>query len=175
MKVRPSSSLLAIKKQGQLMGLETINLLLLVEDDENDIILTERQIQRSKLPVMEILIARTLSQAKNAFRSNRKIDVCLLDLNLDETKGLDTLRVVRSLYDGVIIVLTSMDNEAIGIEAIRLGAEDYLVKNKLTEERLRGAINYGIVRNDMKKTTVRFQENLEKLATLTQKDQIKVK
>lgn len=143
------------------MGLDAINLLLLVEDDENDIILTERQIQRSQLPVAEIMIARNLDDAKKAFESGKHIDVCLLDLNLGESRGLDTLRVVRPIYHGVLIVLTSMDNEAMGIEAIRLGAEDYLVKHKVTEDRLRSSISYAMTRHDMKKTATRLRDNLE--------------
>lgn len=151
--------------------MNTINLLLLVEDDENDIILTERKIQRSSLPVGEIVVARSLEDAKKVIASGKTIDVVLLDLNLGDSQGLDTLTNFRPVYDGVIIVLTSIDNEATGIEAIRMGADDYLVKNRVTEDRLRASVAYAMTRHQMKKTSQRVKDNLDLLSEMTSRRQ----
>lgn len=147
--------------------MDNINLLLLVEDDENDILLTERKIQRSNLPVVEIMVARSLEDAKQFIQAGKTIDLILLDLNLGDSRGLDTLVALRPIYDGVIIVLTSLEDEKTGIAAIRAGAEDYLVKNRVTEERLRSSVAFSMQRHKIKKTVQRVQDNLDLLTQMT--------
>jgi response regulator of citrate/malate metabolism len=147
------------------MSLADINILLLVEDDDNDILLTERKIQRAHLPVKEFLVAKTLTQAK-AILTSKEVDVVLLDLNLGETRGLDTLKVIRPIYGGVLIVLTSIDNEDVGIEAIKLGAEDYLVKGLLTEQSLRQSVSFALVRHAMRTTAKSIHSKLDRLDSL---------
>ncbi len=143
--------------------MRAINVLLLVEDDANDVLLTQRKIERANLPVGELVVARTLVDAIRTLKS-REIDVVLLDLNLgSESHGLETLRAVRPVYDGVVIVMTSIDDEMVGIEAIRIGAEEFLVKGKVTEERLRHAVAFSQVRYDAKKAGQRMDANINKL------------
>lgn len=147
--------------------MQTINVLLLVEDDENDIILTERKIQRSQLPLDRLVVARTLAEAKSIIAGRPGgIDVVLLDLNLGDSRGLDTLASLRPVYDGVLIVLTSIEDEMTGIDAIRTGANDYLVKNTLTEERLRSTVAYALVRHYRDAVVRRVADNLKVLADL---------
>lgn len=147
--------------------METIKLLLLVEDDDNDVLLTQRKIQRAELPVGQMVVARTLAEALRLLRAE-DFDLVLLDLNLgSESRGLDTLRAVRPEYDGVLIVLTSIGDEQTGVDAVRMGAEDYLVKGTLTEERLRSSVAFARVRHDIKHTTTRIGRSLDRLDAMT--------
>lgn len=149
--------------------MQKINVLLLVEDDDNDIILTERKIQRSQLPVGELVVARSLAEARRVL-AERPIDVVLLDLNLGDSQGLDTLKALRgegqTRFAGIVIVLTSIDDELTGIDAIRLGADDYLVKGRLTEDRLRTAVAYAAARHAARETARRMADNLDRLTVL---------
>lgn len=142
-----------------------VNVLLLVEDDENDIVLTERKITRSEVTVKKLLLAHSLDECKQML-THEKVDIVLLDLNLGDSRGLDTLRAVRPIYDGVIIVLTSIEDEATGIQAIREGADDYVVKNQLTEESFRKSIAYSVGRHRFKHMMGRVKDNLDKLGEL---------
>lgn len=134
---------------------DTLKLLLLVEDDDNDIIITKRKIAKSSLPVVigDILIARTVAETKQIIskqsENGKGIDILLLDLNLPDSQGLDTVDAIRPIYDRVLIVLTSVDDEMMGIEAIKRGADDYLVKSQLNEHLLSKSVYYSIERRRM--------------------------
>jgi DNA-binding NarL/FixJ family response regulator len=56
-------------------------------------------------------------------------DVILLDLTLPDSEGLSSLPILISLVPSVpIVVLTNTNDEKLAIEAVRRGAQDYLVK-----------------------------------------------
>lgn len=149
--------------------LEPINILLLVEDDDNDIIITKRKIARSNVQVNQLLITKTFEETKTLLTGGINVDVVLLDLNLPDSSGLDTLDKVRTIYSGTLIVLTSIDDELIGIEAIRKGADEYLIKSQITEKMLTHSIYHAIVRHKRWENVKKTQQTLEKL------DEIKIK
>jgi signal transduction histidine kinase len=75
------------------------------------------------------------------------IDVALVDLVLEDSAGLDTLlRLREAAPEVVIVVLTSLDDEAQAIEALKNGAQDYLLKANLNQHLLFRAIRYAIER-----------------------------
>jgi len=75
------------------------------------------------------------------------IDVIVLDLNLIDTVGLDTLvRIQQAVPGAAIIVLTGRDDQTLASQALRLGAQDYLVKGNFNTEVLVRAIRYAIDR-----------------------------
>jgi putative nucleotidyltransferase with HDIG domain len=93
-----------------------------------------------------------------------KIDAVLLDLSLPDSHGLDTLSKTYSQAAGVpILVLTGLDNEALGLEAVQNGAQDYLVKGQIDGQLLVRAIRYAIQR---KQAEERIQRQVERLAAL---------
>jgi len=74
-------------------------------------------------------------------------DVVLLDLMLADSAGLETLdRVHRAVPHTAIVLLTHLDDEVSGIEAMRRGAQDYLVKTRFDGPLLSRAIVYAIER-----------------------------
>lgn len=78
-------------------------------------------------------------------------DVVLLDLNLPDSHGLHTfLRFRQSQPDVPAVVLTGIDDEELGIQAVKEGAEDFLTKGDLSPKLLARAILYAIERNDLK-------------------------
>jgi two-component system, OmpR family, KDP operon response regulator KdpE len=55
-------------------------------------------------------------------------DLIVLDLGLPDTDGLDVIRRVRARYDTPIIVLSARDSEREKVQALEIGADDYLTK-----------------------------------------------
>jgi DNA-binding response OmpR family regulator len=145
--------------------LNALHTILLVEDDENDVIITKRKIVKAQIQVENLRTARTVAEAIQLI-TVEKPDIVLLDLNLPDSQGLDTLDGIRSVYDGVVIVLTSIDNEMIGVEAIKHGADDYIVKLQLNEYILSRSIYYALERKKMYRKVDKLATGLEKLEQL---------
>lgn len=71
-------------------------------------------------------------------------DVLLLDLGLADSQGLDTLRRLMALAPtSAVVVLTALEEEIeLGAQALRMGAQDYLVKSQLSPVMLERSIGY---------------------------------
>ena len=119
---------------------------LLVEDSPGDVRLIQELLSVVKMASFQIQVAERLSDALETL-SARRFDVVLLDLNLPDSSGLDTLTKAQSKAQQVsIIVLTGLDDEELALEAVRKGAQDYLVKGQIYENLLSRAIRYAIER-----------------------------
>jgi serine phosphatase RsbU (regulator of sigma subunit) len=117
---------------------------LLVEDDDGDALLVEEELELSGARV-ELTRCRTLSEASHAGVGH--FDCVLLDLNLPDAQGLDGLRRLRSLAPGLaVLVLTGLDDERRGIEAVAAGAQDYLVKGSTSGVLLARSLRYAVER-----------------------------
>jgi signal transduction histidine kinase len=85
------------------------------------------------------------------------IDVVLLDLMLPDSWGIDTFIKVHDKAPGIpIVVLTSLNDEVIAVQAMQKGAQDYLVKGQVDVNLLERTIRYAIVR---KRAEVALQES----------------
>jgi DNA-binding NarL/FixJ family response regulator len=74
-------------------------------------------------------------------------DCVLLDLVLPDADGLESVRAMLAAAPAVpIVVLSAHDDEATAAQAIREGAQDYLVKGNVTADRLSRAIRFAIER-----------------------------
>ena len=77
----------------------------------------------------------------------RDCDLVLLDLHLAETDGLDTLDHATDVFPSTpIIVLTGLESESLGLNAVRSGAQDYLIKDEINPTLLVRSITYAIER-----------------------------
>jgi two-component system cell cycle response regulator len=76
------------------------------------------------------------------------IDIVLLDLGLPDSQGLDTLhRVIAELPEvPITVVLTNTDDEELAVQAVRAGAQDYLIKGQLENNLLVRAMRYAMER-----------------------------
>lgn len=75
------------------------------------------------------------------------VDVVLLDLTLPDSAGLATFQRVHAHAPSVpIVVLTALDDEAMAVQAVREGAQDYLVKGQLPLELVARALRYAVER-----------------------------
>mgnify|MGYP003384631033 CR=1 FL=1 len=75
------------------------------------------------------------------------IDVVLLDLSLPDSRGIDTFFRVRSEADGMpIVVMSALDDEAVALEAMHGGAQDYLIKGEASNDTLVRCLRYAFER-----------------------------
>ena len=133
---------------------------LLVEDDPSDYQLLTRQL-RSVGYDLDIQWAQTLTEASEQLATST-YDVVLTDLSLPECCGLETVAKLRRLANDLpIIVLTGIDDEALGQELLECGAQDYLVKGELNGRPTRRAIQHAIQRERMKNELARLLKERE--------------
>jgi PAS domain S-box-containing protein len=91
--------------------------------------------------------ADRLSLAKDKLAKVR-FDTILLDVNLPDSKGIDTLRKLIPLATDVpIVVYSTTDKESIAQTALQAGAQDFLIKGEITAVALSRSLLYGIERN----------------------------
>lgn len=110
--------------------------ILLVEDNFNDMIFPMESMMDVKPAWCTLTHADRLEDALIRLKEERW-DVVLLDLVLPDSMGLNTLQQVRlAVSDVPIIVLTGLDNPKLGIQAIELGASDFLSKRQINARHL---------------------------------------
>ncbi|HHH45612.1 MAG TPA: EAL domain-containing protein [Thiotrichales bacterium] len=95
-----------------------------------------------------VVTTASLQEALEAL-NRRTTDIVVLDLNLPDASGLEGFRRIQSAHPGVpIVILTNQHDEAMATEAVRLGAQDYLLKQEIDRPTLTRAIRYAIGRHE---------------------------
>lgn len=101
-----------------------------------------------------------------AYLDYTSFDAILLDLSLPDSDGLDTLRSIRSKAKSApVIVLTSTDDATQVAEALKEGAQDYLIKGRIDGDLLKRSIRYGI---DHARTQEQARQSEEKFRLLVE-------
>ncbi|HOC42328.1 MAG TPA: EAL domain-containing protein [Thermoanaerobaculales bacterium] len=94
------------------------------------------------------LTVRDRLQAGLDHLEREAVDIVLLDFSLPDSKGLDTFRRVNAEHPEVpIIVLTSLEDDAVAVQAVAEGAQDYLPKRYLDGRLLTRSIRYALERH----------------------------
>jgi serine phosphatase RsbU (regulator of sigma subunit) len=116
---------------------------LLVEDDDGDALLVGELLHEVGAAVV-VRRARSLTQAKGLVSGAACV---LLDLGLPDSQGLNGLRQLLQLEpEAAIVVLTGQASEHLGEQAVRAGAQDYLVKGDVAGHMLDRVIRYAVER-----------------------------
>ena len=89
-------------------------------------------------------------------------DVVLLDLNLPDSDGLDTLtRMLERTESVPVVVLTGLRDRETGMEALRRGAEEYLVKDEINADLLTRSVYHAIERKAHERELKRYETLIE--------------
>lgn len=121
--------------------------LLLVEDDPGHALLVKEMVRLD--PRIEMAHADCLGSALEHLGSDPH-DVVLLDLGLPDSAGIDTIRRVLDDHPLMpIVVLSGYDDDSTAIEAIKSGAQDYLVKMRTDGELLARTLRHAIERRQL--------------------------
>ena len=116
---------------------------LLVEDDDGDALLVGELLREVGAAVV-VRRARSLAQAKSLVSG---VACVLLDLGLPDSQGLNGLRQLLQLEpEAAIVMLTGQASEHLGEQAVRAGAQDYLVKGEVAGHMLNRVIRYAVER-----------------------------
>jgi DNA-binding response OmpR family regulator len=119
---------------------------LLIEDDPDDRVVVRHLTTRLTEQPCVLDAAGTLAAGLQKL-ADESFDAVLLDMRLPDTEGLDGLREVRKTSDDLaIVILTGLEDEGLAHEALRSGAQDYLVKGRVTASSIERALRYAIER-----------------------------
>ena len=140
-------------------GKNTLHILL-VEDNQADKKLIEIYLTEASIR-FELHHSETLFDGIQT-ALNKEIDLVLLDLTLPDSTGFKTLSTYLEKAPNVpVIVLTGLNNEIVGNQAIKAGAQDFLVKGQVEGKLLGRSIRYCLQRF---KTQVKLEEVAKELA-----------
>jgi DNA-binding NarL/FixJ family response regulator len=130
----------------------------LVEDDPGDAFLV-RELLELAGGGYDLIWCRDLTEGFAEL--DQGADCVLIDLGLPDTTGLDTVRAVVAHPTGAaVVVLTGFADRAAAADAVRLGAQDYLVKGRVDHEALARSIRYAIARRQSQESSRQLNEAL---------------
>ena len=126
---------------------------LLVEDNAGDVRLLREMFGKEKPDSFELTHLLLMSEAE-IHLAQGGVDIVLLDMGLPDGHGLDTVRRAHAAAPDVpMIVLTGLDDEALAAEAMKEGAQDYLIKGQIENRALPRALRHAIERHRMQTET----------------------
>jgi CheY-like chemotaxis protein len=137
--------------------------ILLVEDNPADADLIGEILDEANETQWSLVHVERLKEALKCLSENH-FDVVLLDLSLPDKQGLGTVaQTYQAAPDLPIVVLTGLNDKVIALEALREGAQDYLVKGKIDSNLLVRAIRHAIERAQTLKRLRHSEEQLQRL------------
>ncbi|HVU97704.1 MAG TPA: PAS domain S-box protein [Puia sp.] len=120
--------------------------ILVVEDNPGDLFLFKEFLNGTDLPVAEVRHAASLAEARQLLAIH-SVDLLFLDLSLPDSFGLESYTLLQPFTQRVaVILLTGLNDTKIAMQALVMGAQDYLVKGDFDEKLLSRAIRYSLER-----------------------------
>ena len=144
--------------------------ILLVDDDEDDYILTRDLFNDIEGTDFELDWAATYAAAMQAI-GNNEYDVYFIDYRLGERSGLDLIQeIVMNGCVAPVILLTGQGDHEVDMDAMKAGAADYLVKGRMDAEVLERSIRYSLERKNAEQRQERLiaelRNAMDKIKTL---------
>ena len=138
---------------------------LLVEDDTVSARIIMRTLERVPTPSFQVVHEGTLVEALSQLNTGGRFDVAILDLNLPDSLGIQTLAQLQVADpDLPIVVMTGDSDPAVAELALEVGAQDYLIKGETSERTITRCIRYAITRKhadlDRKAISDRLNDSL---------------
>lgn len=148
--------------------------ILLVEDNPNDAMLVRKRLGESESSFLpDTVDLHHVESLEAAFESldDQQFDLLLLDLGLPESSGAKTYARAREEIPSLpIVVLTALKDEETAVELLQQGAQDYVNKSSLTEEKLVKSVRYAMERQERKQQLQTRTEQLEVLTRILRHD-----
>ncbi len=142
---------------------------LLVEDDAGDARLVQIMLDEARLqdwgPAISTTRVERLSEALAALASDT-FDIVLLDLSLPDSSGLNTITsVLQQAGSTPIVIMSGLMDYTLSLEAVKAGAQDYLVKGHVDEYSLPRVIQFAIERKRLQEA-LQASQRLESIGVL---------
>lgn len=120
--------------------------ILLIEDNPGDARLVEILLDESDFLNFTIVNKQSLTEGIEAL-NNEDFGIVLLDLTLPDSRGFETLqRLIKAHPDVNVIVMTGISDKALGLNAVKVGAQDFLMKGGFDSELLAKTLRYSVER-----------------------------
>jgi PAS domain S-box-containing protein len=130
---------------------------LMIEDNEDDYLLISRQYM-AKIADVQIEWCDTVDKGL-AYLDSHSVDLLLLDLALPDSYGLAVLDNLQTRFPALpIIILSGDETEELGLEAVRHGAQDYLIKGRIDEVILGRSLRYALERKRLEERLRQSEE-----------------
>ena len=105
--------------------------ILLIEDNPADARLIDIYLKESYKSHYSLSVVDLLSKGLDLLNTD-DFDIIIIDLSLPDSSGIDTFKDVFAAADKKpVMVLTGLEDESVGINTVKLGAQDFLIKGKL--------------------------------------------
>ena len=150
--------------------------ILVVDDDEDDFLILKKRLIEIHGQTFTFEWASSYESGKRILfdqKNDRRFDVCFLDYRLGIQTGIDLLKeAIADEIEVPIILLTGYGEHDVDLEAMRLGAADYLIKDQVSSMLLEKTIRYAIHRYDTgsalksRETQIFMQDRLASIGLL---------
>src|SRR4051794_24364547 len=125
-------------------GAATLRLMLIEDDRTYAWLVQEMLVEAFPSDELDVAIYGSLADATE---ETRVVDCALVDLSLPDATGMPVIdAVIASMPDVPFVVLTGAEDEALALQAVERGAQDYLVKRRVDPEVLGRSVRYAIER-----------------------------
>ena len=132
---------------------------LVVEDDAVDAQLLQKMFTKERQGSFAITHKLRMSDGMEHLAAG-DVDIILLDMGLPDGDGLDIVRRAQAVAPEVpVIVLTGLEDEALAADAMKAGAQDYLIKGQIESRALPRALRHAIDRHRMRSETDQMRNN----------------
>ena len=136
---------------------------LLIEDNPRDARLIRAHLQEAATDTIQLTHVSRLDEGLMRLREGA-FDAVLLDLQLQDSHGLDTFNKLHGEAPHVsIVVLTGFDDQETALQALILGAQDYLVKGEVNGRLIVRSVRYAIERQRAEQALKKHSERLEEM------------
>ncbi len=134
---------------------------ILIEDNPSDSLLIRENLSLEEPGVFLVTISERLADGMKLM-DKEGYDVAMLDLWLPDSAGIETLKRFRDKFPEMpVIVFTGLDNNETSIQALKAGAQDYIVKSHIEGVLLTRSIRYAIERKNIRKELDKSRNDLE--------------
>lgn len=122
--------------------------ILIIEDEPISAKIALRMLREAGLDAAA-RVKETLADGLDVLTSGAA-DLVLLDLSLPDSSGLETVKAVCDKFPRLpVVVMTGTEDGGAGIDALKHGAQDYLVKGQFDDRELARVIRYAIERKEL--------------------------
>jgi diguanylate cyclase (GGDEF)-like protein len=138
----------------------SVKTVLLVEDNPGDAHLLREMFNEQDWRSTELMRVECMSAAE-AYLAEHVVDIILLDLGLPDARGLEAIRRAHAAAPGVpLVVLTGLEDESLAVQALQLGAQDYLMKGQIEARGLLRALRYAVERKTMERAALSMSRQM---------------
>ena len=135
---------------------------LLVDDDADDAFLMDEYLSKLYGSYYALTTCMYMKDALITLKNNT-FQIIIVDLHLPDCSGLESFTTIfKTNPECPIIILTGLNDESIGIRAVKLGAQDFLIKSELSASVLKKSISHSMERFKLIRVLAENTQKLEK-------------